>query len=241
MIQAYEYRRVSGRGQLKGTGIDRQHDNITAFATKGGYEIVKEYEDVHTGTEEGRPAFMEMLEAMMSNGVKVAIVESLDRLARDLVIQSSLLAKLASEGLTLMSATTGEDVTASMVEDPMRRALVQMQGVFAELDKRLLVRRLRKGRDIVKAKKGKCEGAKAFGELPGELMTLQQIDSMRKTMKPAEIAKALNEQGLPTRSGRPWNRGTVWKICKELAEGPMGRLSLEMRTAVAEFVGKISD
>ena len=45
-----------------------------------------------------------------------------------------------------VSASTGEDVTATMRDDPMRKALIQIQGVFAELDKSLLVRKLRKGR-----------------------------------------------------------------------------------------------
>ena len=45
-----------------------------------------------------------------------------------------------------VSASTGEAVTATMRDDPMRKALIQIQGVFAELDKSLLVRKLRKGR-----------------------------------------------------------------------------------------------
>lgn len=218
ITRAFAYKRISGKGQLQGTGLDRQHETVYGFAQQNGYEIVNVYEDVYTGTDADRPAFMEMLEAMLSNGVKTVIVESLDRLARDILVQSSLLAKLASEGLTLISATTGENVTASMEEDPMRRALVQIQGVFAELDRRLLVRKLRKGREIVKARKGRCEGDKPFGSKEGEDVALERLRQLIDAgYGNVEIAATLNAEGVPSRSGRPWNRGTVWKIAKDLA------------------------
>ncbi len=217
-MRAVAYKRVSGKGQLQGTGLDRQDEIIHAYAAHNGYEIVGVYGDVYTGTDADRPGFVEMLEAMISDGVTIVIVESLDRMARDLMVQCSLLAKLASEGLTLISATTGENVTASMEEDPMRRALVQIQGVFAELDRRLLVRRLRKGRQIVKARKGRCEGDKPFGTKPGEDAALNRLrELMTAGYGNVEIAAALNAEGIPSRSGRPWNRGTVWKIVKDCA------------------------
>ncbi len=95
---------------------------------------------------------------MMSNGVKVVVVESLDRLARDLLVQSVLLSKLAVEGLTLIAANTGEDVTAAMQTEPTRKFLVQIQGALAELDKSLLVRKLKRGREAKRAATGRCEG-----------------------------------------------------------------------------------
>ena len=77
---AYGYTRVSSSGQVTGYGPQRQYEDIAAFATANGYTVVLLYEDAHTGTEADRPQFMDVLAAMMSNGVKVVIVESLDRL-----------------------------------------------------------------------------------------------------------------------------------------------------------------
>ena len=69
---------------------------------------------------------------------------------------------LASKGITLIAANTGENVTEAITSDPMRKAMVQMQGVFAELDKSMLVKKLRKARDRKRQETGRCEGPKPF-------------------------------------------------------------------------------
>jgi len=216
--KAFGYIRVSGKGQVGGHGPGRQKDIIEGFARKAGLQVVGWYRDVHTGTKEDRPAFVEMLEAILTNGTKVVIVESLDRFARDLMVQTMLLAKLEAEGITLLSASTGEDVTASMRDDPMKKAMVQIQGVFSELDKSLTVRKLRKARDRKREVDGRCEGRKPFGEKPGEAETLDRIKQLRRKPRGGkrrsfgQVAGILNAEGRPTRTGRPWSRSAVHKL-----------------------------
>jgi DNA invertase Pin-like site-specific DNA recombinase len=220
VTQAYGYTRVSGLGQVNGHGPQRQRELISEFAAKAGIEVVKFFEDAHTGTEADRPAFVEMLAAMMANGVKTVIVESLDRFARDLLIQSTLLAKLASEGLTLVAANTGEDVTAAMLEDPMRKAMVQIQGVFAELDKSLTVRKLRKAREAKRAETGRCEGKKPYGEHDGEREVLARVHRLRRKarlgprMPLSQVAERLNAEGYTNRSGQPWTPANLRKVLR---------------------------
>ena len=215
---AYGYVRVSGKGQVKGHGPRRQRDDIQAFADANGYEIVHVYQDAYTGTESDRPKFIEMLAAMMANGVKVVIVECLDRFSRDLMVQSTMLAKLSTEGLTLIAANTGENVTAAIQADPMRRAMVQIQGVFAELDKSLTVPKLRKAREDKREKTGRCEGVKRFGYFEGEPEVIERMRELRRKPRGgkrrsfADMAAILNEEGHPTRHGGPWTRGAVHKI-----------------------------
>tara|TARA_Y100000593_G_scaffold93773_1_gene189989 strand:- start:4150 stop:4830 length:681 start_codon:yes stop_codon:yes gene_type:complete len=218
--KAVGYLRVSGKGQIKGHGLDRQREIVSKFASKNGIDVVEYYEEAHTGTELERPALTDMLARLVGNGIKTVIVEQLDRLARELNVQLSILAKLELEGITLISASTGEDVTSSMRDDPMKKALVQIQGVFAELDKSLTVRKLRKARETVRSERGKCEGAKAFGEKAGETAVLDRIRQLirkprnNKRLSYGKVAATLNAEGHQTRLGRPWNRGTVWNICK---------------------------
>ena len=139
----------------------------------------------------------------MANSVRLVLVESLDRLARDLLVQSTLLAKLECEGIALVSASTGEDVTASMRDDPMRKALVQIQGVFAELDKSLLVRKLRKGREAkrvvatVKALRRKPKG--------GRPRSYQKIGDI------------LNANAIPPRAGAKWHASSARNVCRGAA------------------------
>ena len=239
--KAYGYVRVSGPSQEKGFGISRQKEIVRAFTKRNGTRIVRWFSEAHTGTEEDRPKFAAMLFSMMTNGVKIVIVESLDRFARDLMIQNLLLAKLAAEGITLIAANTGEDVTAAMAGDPMRRMLIQMQGLFAELDKGLTVKRLREGKEAKRraakrrGEKVKTDGDYAFGEhpdIPEEIPILKRIGRLRrrprygKRLSYERVAVTLNVEGLPTRAAllascpgskrtpRPWTKGDVYGICK---------------------------
>jgi DNA invertase Pin-like site-specific DNA recombinase len=219
--QAYAYIRVSSRGQISGHGFDRQEETIRAYAKAAKVEIVKVYREAHTGTEADRPVFVEMLSAILENGVKTIVVESLDRLARDIVVQIGLLGELRKRDVALISANTGEEVTAS--DDPMREALVQIQGVFAMLDKKLLVRKLRRAREAKRAKGDHCEGTKPFGALAGEREILDRILTMRRAnrgrgrMPFAAIAETLNRENLKTRSGKPWKPATLYLIVRRVA------------------------
>ena len=212
--KAVAYLRVSGKGQTAGTGFNRQLESCQA----AGFDIGKVYREAHTGTEAERPVFNAMIEDLLSNGVKVIVVESLDRLARDLAVQLQLTAYLAAKGLTLISATTGQDVTAAMLADPMQKAMVQIQGVFAELDKSLLVRKLRKARNALRKSQGRCEGQKPFGHYEGEAAVLKRLKQLNrkkpgeKRLGPYQIASQLNREGLKTRSGRPWHGVSVRQI-----------------------------
>ena len=213
------YVRVSGQGQVKGHGYDRQAEAIESYAEQASCEIVTWYREAHTGTESDRPQFKAMLEDLLSNGVKVIVIESLDRLARDLGVQLQLVTYLASRGLTLISATTGQDVTAAMQADPMQRAMVQIQGVFAELDKSLLVRKLRKAREKVRAERGRCEGRPRYGEGgSGELAVIARIKQLNRKPKggarlgPYQIANALNAEGHKTQAGKLWTGTQVKRI-----------------------------
>src|SRR5436309_200487 len=117
LTPAFGYLRVSSKGQVTGHGFHRQAETVSGFARKNGYAVQQMFRDAFTGTEADRPEFNRMVAAILANGVRTILVESLDRLARDVMVQSLLLAKLAQHGITLVNCITGEDVTASMSED----------------------------------------------------------------------------------------------------------------------------
>lgn len=214
---AFAYLRVSSKGQIRGHGFDRQSETIEEFAKQNGYTVRETFRDAFTGTEADRPEFNRMVSMILGNGVCTILVESLDRLARDVMVQSLLLSKLAQHGITLVNCVTGEDVTASMCEDPMRKALIQIQSVFSELEKSRLVAKLRRAREAKKEQTGKCEGRKAFGEKEGEAKAIKRMRSLRrkrngKRMSFAKIADELNQLSVPTRTGARWQTTTVRNI-----------------------------
>ena len=221
--QAVAYCRVSSTGQQRnGTGLNRQEEIITEYAGQAGYELIEVYHEAMTGSDTDRPMFTRMLADILSNGCRVIIVERLDRLARDLVIQNQLVVMLCSKGLTLISADTQQDVTAAFFGDPMLKAMIQVQGVFAELDKSMLVAKLKKAREAKKAKTGRCEGRKPYGFYKGEEELIKRIKQLHrkprggKRLGPYQIARILNREGWETRNAAEWYGSHVSAILKRL-------------------------
>jgi DNA invertase Pin-like site-specific DNA recombinase len=222
-IEAVAYCRVSSKGQQKnGTGLDRQEDDIRSFAEQNGYNLTRVYYEAHTGTETVRPILEDVIVDLTSNGCRVVIVECLDRLARDLAVQMQLIALLRSKKITLINAMTGDDATNP--KDPMAKAMLQVQGAFAELDKSLIVKKLKRGRDKARAKAPESyrEGRQPFGFRDGETVTVERIKALYRK-KPGEdrltchaIAKVLNREDRPTRTGALWSNNSVKTILKRL-------------------------
>jgi site-specific DNA recombinase len=212
----FAYLRVSSKSQAKSKkhGFTRQIKDIEAFCKERGYAIEDVFRDDVSGTndENERPAFESMITRILANGVNTVVVEGLDRLARELMVQEQIFVYLASKNITLMSASTGENITEAIKGHPMKKAQVQMQGVFSELDKNQLVRKLRLAREKVKAEKGKCGGRKHYGEeSEEERQIIKRITYMRRKSKYQEkrmsfqkIANTLNEEGIKTRLDKNW-------------------------------------
>ncbi|MEN6438546.1 MAG: recombinase family protein, partial [Syntrophobacter sp.] len=167
-----------------------------------------------------RPAFQEMVAEILKDGVRTIIIEGMDRLAREYRIQETLLIYLASKGITLISARTEENVTEASQADPMKKALIQIQGIFAELEKNLLVKKLRNAREKARAERGKCEGQKGYSGKAPEI--IQLIKDLRRKPKGqprrtyVQIAEDLNQRGLKTVKGCPFTGQTVQDILRRV-------------------------
>jgi site-specific DNA recombinase len=210
--RAFAYLRVSGESQIEGDGFPRQRAAIKKWAETNGVRIVRWFEEkgVSGSTDStDRPAFQEMLTALWSNGTRTVLIERLDRIARDVVVQESILKELNRKGFELVSVSEPDLCSA----DPYRSAMRQMLGVFAELDRKTIVLKLRAARQRKKQQTGRCEGRKPFGFRDGE----QQIVARMKALKAEgrnweHISNQLNADGFKTRSGGKWFPATVRRI-----------------------------
>ncbi len=217
MNKAVAYMRVSGLGQAEGQGFHRQDETIREWAAENDYELVHCYQEVWTGCDAERPVFSEMIDDLLSNGARTIVIESMDRLARDVTVSQQLIAFLIRKEIRLISAITGQDVTADFKKDPMLKAMIQIQSVFAELEKNLLVRRLKKARSSLRKQNGSCEGRKPFGTRPGENHALYRIEKLNSQgLSSYKISNQLNAEGFPTRTGKPWAGPTVKGILERL-------------------------
>jgi site-specific DNA recombinase len=210
--KAFGYLRVSSDGQIEGDGFPRQRAAIQKWAAANGVKIVRWFqEEGVSGTTDStdRPAFQEMLTALLSNGVRMVLIERLDRIARDIVVQESILKELNRKGFELVSVNEPDLCSA----DPYRSAMRQMLGVFAELDRKTIVLKLRAARQRKKAATGRCEGRLPYGTHEGEADIVARLKAMHAAGSNYEaIAATLNREGVATRSGGQWYPATARRI-----------------------------
>lgn len=218
MTPAFGYVRCSGIGQMAGDGPERQRLAIEEFARRNFMQIEDWYVESHTGTDlDGRPEFREMRAKLVSNGVRTVIVERLDRLARDILIQETILADFKNNGIELKSATAGEDDLCGT--DPTRTLIRQILGIFAQYERSMIVSKLLAARARKRATGERAEGVLPFGSKLGEDEALRYMLTHAKAgASPSHIAVNLNHVGFKTRHGKRWHSATVSKILKRQRE-----------------------
>jgi len=211
VTQAFGYCRVSSVGQAgdERGGIDRQKEAITKYAKEHGMHIVQWFCDSITGTSDldNRPALRDLVTALTSNGVVTVIVEKVDRLARDLMVQESIIKDFKRKKFEIVS-TCEPDLCSA---DPTRILIRQILGAFAQYEKSMIVAKLRGGRQRAKAKDAsRHEGRKKYGTKPGEQEIIGRIFQLRGNgLAVREIIETLHKEGLRPR-GTKKNKG-VWQ------------------------------
>jgi DNA invertase Pin-like site-specific DNA recombinase len=212
MTEVFAYLRVSGKSQVRGDGFRRQFIAIRQYCAAHQLHIVRIFKERGvSGTKEldDRPALSELFAALEEDGIKSVVVEKLDRMARDLMVQETIMADMQKHGYTLLS--TAEPDLCS--RDPSRVLIRQIFGALAQWERAMIVMKLRGARQRKKARGERGEGRHAYGEKPGEEVVLQRILALQSTGHSTRaIANFLNTAGDATRMGKPWQPGTVAKI-----------------------------
>lgn len=211
-MKAFAYLRVSSRGQVEGDGLDRQLLACQKYAAANGLEIetVFREEGVCGGTElENRPALQQLYLALNDSETKVILIEKLDRLARDLMIQETMIADFKKHGYELVSASEPDLCS----EEPSRILMRQIFGAVAQYDRAMIVLKLRGARERKKSKIGRCEGRKPYGTTQEERENIDYMIALHaEGWRTDRIAEMMNRTRRTTRMGKRWHSGTVSKI-----------------------------
>jgi DNA invertase Pin-like site-specific DNA recombinase len=214
-IQAVSYLRVSSVGQVSGDGLPRQREAIQTYAERNGIQIVGEFRDegVSGTVDHGeRDGFKALLERIAGNCVRLVLIERPDRLARDLLVQETLLASLIRLGVRVVDAS-GTDLTDQ--SDPSRVLIRQVLGAVAQHDRACLVAKLRAARQRKRSATGRCEGRKPYGSRVGEDRGVERIRQLKgQGCSLRVIAATLNAEGIPSRGGKGWSFGTVARLVR---------------------------
>lgn len=213
-IPALAYLRTSSAANV-GDGKDsdkRQRDAIQAYAKYAGYELVGEFYDAAvSGADpiDTRPGFRELLERIVSNGVRTVIVEDASRFARTLMTQEAGIATLAGLGVRVRTSR-GDDLTDS--DDEMRVAMRQIAGVFSQLEKTRLVKKLKAARDRKSKSGSRVEGRKTRVERLAKQKTPEAAAAIKRLAVAVELAKRLRRANPVTHK-----RMSLRKISQTLA------------------------
>ena len=216
MKNCHAYYRCSTATNKDGDTWNRQRTTVRVWAKRAGYKIETETKEVFTGTEEDRPGLTDLIAACEPGAV--IVVADASRLSRELSCQMALLAKFNQLGIECIDASSGRSLTDS--DDPMMEALTQMQGVFAQLEKRTLVAKLKSGREAKSRELGRrCEGRKTkYGDdhdLMSIVKKLRRKPRGKKRMTWNQVSLQLFDMGYKNSNGEPIDRRSLApKFCE---------------------------
>jgi DNA invertase Pin-like site-specific DNA recombinase len=213
---AVGYMRTSSAGNV---GPDKDSDRrqriaVQSFAEANGLTIVEWFSDPGISGADPiaeRPGFRGMLERIAGNGVRVILVESPDRFARDLAVQLAGHAYLRSRGVSLIPTTAPDFFTT---DTPTAVLVRQVLGAISEFEKASMVAKLRGARERKRLATGmKVEGRKSYAELyPDVVAVVRKLRRKRPkggVRSHDEIAAELERLGHRDRDGRSFTPSAV--------------------------------
>ena len=172
---------------------------------------------------ETREGLFDALASIRSRTADALVVTSLDRLARQMTQQEGCLAEVWKSGGKVFSLGDGGEVLEDDPEDPMRTAIRQMRGVFAQLERGLIRQRMAKGKREKGSQGGYTGGAPPYGYesdhqgnlVPNRVM-LETVERIRELhaegMSLRSIIDVLESEGHRTRRGNRWHPTTVARL-----------------------------
>lgn len=218
MTKAVLYVRVSTIDQAdNGYGLDVQIEKCNAMATVKDFEVVATLSDnglSGTKDETERDGLAQLLQLAENKEIDCVIVHALDRLGRNTRLVLSIVEKLGTLGIDLISCKEALDTTT-----PSGKFALTMFAALAQLERDNIVDRTTSGRDARGRIDGEKGGSVPYGytRLAGLVIdeekaaTVRLIFGKRDNEKwtLATIANWLNEQGIKTSRNKKWYAKSV--------------------------------
>jgi len=189
----------------------RQRQNIEQYAKQAGYSITQIFYDAAVSGSDAvinRHAFSELLDYIKENNIETVIVESADRLARDLLLQLTTHDLLKSMGVTLIAANAADYFT----EETATAVLVrQVMGAIAQWEKTQIVAKLAAARKRKRLLTGKCGGRPSIKDTDKDATALAQAlaGKRKRKMSLRQIAQQLAGAGYVSSKGTVFTATTV--------------------------------
>ena len=175
MKRAAIYLRVSSLDQHPET----QRYDLEQMASQRGFEIVHEYVDRISGAKARRPGLDELMRDARRGQFDIVLVWASDRIARSVKHFLEILDELSH--LNVEFASFREQIDTG---GPLGRAVVTIIGVVAELERNLIIERVRAG-----MRRAKLEG-RHIGRQPLELDREAILRDRQQGLSLRQIAEA---------------------------------------------------
>lgn len=203
MTTTVGYARVSTEDQSNsGIGLEAQRMALREDAKRRGWSLIAICEDVASGrSRKDRPGLVAALKAVELGQADALVAVRIDRLSRSLRDLVELMDRSVREGWAIVTLDLRVDTTT-----PHGKAMARIAGVFAELERDLIVERTKVALAIKKA-----QGVRLGRPVTTPEDVWKRMESMRANgLGWTAIAQALNGDGVPTaQGGRRWYPSTV--------------------------------
>ena len=177
--------------------------DLRELARQRRYEIVHEYTDTISGTKSKRPGLDQLLADACRHRFDVVLVAAFDRVARNVRHFLEVLDELNHLNIEFVSLRENIDTGG-----PLGRAMVVIVGAIAELEKSLIVERVRagmrraklEGRRIGRAPLNVDRAAIVRDRLSG--LSLTEVSKKYRVSR-ATVCRLVNESGRLKKTGGP--------------------------------------
>jgi DNA invertase Pin-like site-specific DNA recombinase len=151
--------------------------DLREMAKQRGYEIVREYSDVISGSKSKRPGLDQLMADARRNRFDIVLVAAFDRVARSVRHFLDVLDELNHLGIEFISLRENIDTGG-----PLGRAIVVIVGAIAVLERNLIVERVKAG-----MRRAKLEGRR-IGRAPLKINREQVVADRQSGMSLTKVA-----------------------------------------------------
>ncbi len=187
--------------------------DLRQMAKQRGYEVVHEYTDIISGAKSRRPGLDQLLADARRHRFDIVLVAAFDRVARSVRHFLEVLDELNRLGIEFVSFRENIDTGG-----PLGRAMVVIVGAIAELERSLIVERVKAG-----MRRAKLEG-RQIGRKPLDIDREQVVRDRFSGMSLSQVAKK-----------HRISRASVCRLMKECGPSPKG--VVQQVAQVVDFSG----
>lgn len=217
------YVRVSTERQAnEGYSVAAQKENLTKFAKDNNFKVFDVYADegISGKNIDGRPAVKRLIEDIQNNKIDVVLIQKFDRLTRNITDTEDFIRLFQEYDVDVWSISDGGKVDISNLNG---KFMTRLKGLFAQHVRELTSERI-KVAFARKAREGYtlCCGSTPYGynrKKGNKVIVINQEEAkvvrrifrmFANNMSFTQIAKTLNDEGIPTKKAHQKGCAGVW-------------------------------